>query len=71
MPQYVFHLHDGPDVPPKAETVIAHDDDEARDLAGLRLTLSGTYTRVEVELNGEELFRLKRDSHLYSPERLA
>lgn len=62
MPTYVFRLHDGPDVPPKTEEVEAANDGEARDLAGLRLTLSLDFSHVEVELNGRELFRLKRDS---------
>lgn len=62
VPKYVFHLHDGPDVPMKSEMVLAPDDEEARDLAGLRLTLSRSYTHVEVERDGQEIFRLKRDS---------
>ena len=67
MPEYVFHLHDGPDVPMQSETVLAHDDEEARDLAGLRLTLSGSYTHVEVERDGTEIARLKRDSREHLP----
>lgn len=62
MPQYVFHLHDGPTVPKREEIVQARDDSEARDLASLRLTLSQSYTHVQVERDGEEVFRLKRDS---------
>ena len=62
MPDYVFHLHDGPTIPKRAEVVQARDDSEARDLASLRLTLSQSFTQVEVERNGREVFRLKRDS---------
>lgn len=69
MPSYVFHLHDGPDVPLRKEEVEAADDGEARDLAGLRLILSPTFTHVEVERDGRELFRLKRDSQDHLPPR--
>ncbi|CAN5253063.1 hypothetical protein BH10PSE1_BH10PSE1_22630 [soil metagenome] len=62
MPTYVFHLHDGPDVDPRTERVEASDDEEARALADLRLTLSSAFTHVEVERDGEELFRMQRDS---------
>lgn len=62
MPTYVFHLHDGPSVPPRAETVVAQDDQEVQALAELRLTLSSSFTHVEVEREGVELFRLHRDS---------
>lgn len=62
MPTYVFRLHDGPDVPLQSELVEAHDDAEARDLAGLRLTLSLSFSHVDVERDGRELFRMKRDS---------
>lgn len=62
MPTYVFHLHDGPDVPPRRETVEANDDQEARSLAELRLTLSSAFKHVEVERDGVELVRLRRDS---------
>jgi len=62
MPTYVFHLHDGPEHPPRTETVEAHDDHEARSLAELRLTLSSAFKHVEVEREGVELLRLHRDS---------
>lgn len=61
MPTYVFHLHDGPTVPPQEETVEASDLDQARDLAEMRLLLSGQFTHIEVMLDGEEQLRLKRD----------
>jgi len=62
MPIYLFHLHDGPDVPPRTERVEARDDAEARNLAELRLKLSAAFQHVEVERNGVELARLHRDS---------
>lgn len=62
MPTYVFHLHDGPDVPPRKETVEADDDEEAHSLAELRLTLSSAFKHIEVERDGVELARLHRDS---------
>jgi hypothetical protein len=62
MPTYIFHLHDGPAVAPRTESVEAHDDQEARSLAELRLTLSSAFTHVEVERDGVELERLHRDS---------
>jgi len=62
MPTYAFHLHDGPAVPPRVERIDAYDDEEARTLAELRLTLSSGFTHIEVERDGVELFRLHRDS---------
>ena len=62
MPTYVFHLHDGPETPPRTETVEASDDQEARSLAELRLTLSSAFKHVEVERDAVELVRLHRDS---------
>ncbi len=62
MPNYVFRLHDGPTVAPILETVVAADDQEARDLAQLRLTLSSAFTHVDVHHAGREVVRLKRDS---------
>jgi len=62
MPTYVFHLHDGPDTAPRTETVEASDDQQARSLAELRLTLSAAFKHVEVEREGVELARLHRDS---------
>ena len=67
MPTYVFHLHDGPDVPVRTEDVEAVDEAEARDLAGLRLSLSPAFTHVEVQRDGCEIFRLKRDSQEHLP----
>lgn len=61
MPTYVFHLHDGPTVPPREESVEATDLDQARDLAEMRLLLSNQFTQVEVLLDGEKQLRLKRD----------
>lgn len=62
MATYIFRLHDGPMVTPILETVIAGDDEEAWDLAQLRLTLSKTFTHVDVQHAGREVFRLRRDS---------
>jgi len=62
MPTYVFHLHDGPSVPPRTEQVEARDDEEACALAELRLTLSSAFKHVEVERDGVEIRRLHRDS---------
>lgn len=62
MPTYIFRLHDGPSVTPIVETVAARNDDDARDPAHLRLTLSKAFTHVDVHHGGRELFRLKRDS---------
>ena len=62
MPTYTFHLHDGPDVPPRGETVEAADDVEARGLAELRIMLSSAFTKVEVERDGKRLCSLERDS---------
>jgi len=42
--------------------VEASDDQEARSLAELRLTLSSAFKHVEVERDGVELVRLHRDS---------
>lgn len=61
MPTYVFHLHDGPSVPPREESVEAADLDQARDLAEMRLLLSSQFSHVEVLLDGEERLKLKRD----------
>lgn len=61
MPTYVFHLHDGPSVPPREETVEATDLDQARDLAEMRLLLNNQFTQIEVRQDGEERLRLKRD----------
>jgi hypothetical protein len=61
MPTYVFHLHDGPSVPPQEESVEAADLAQARDLAEMRLLLSNQFTHVEVLQDGEERLRLKRD----------
>lgn len=61
MPTYVFHLHDGPTVPPREELFEATDLDQARDLAEMRLLLSNQFTHVEVLLDGEEHLRMKRD----------
>jgi hypothetical protein len=41
--------------------VEASDDQEARSLAELRLTLSSAFKHVEVERDGVELVRLHRD----------
>jgi hypothetical protein len=61
MPTYVFHLHDGPSVPPQEESVEAPDLDQARDLAEMGLLLGNQFTHVEVLLIGEEQLRLERD----------
>lgn len=37
MTAYVFRLHDGPDIPPREENVEARSDEEAHDLAELRI----------------------------------
>ena len=63
MRTYTFRLHDGPHVLPILETVAAQDDDEARDLAQLRLSLSSTFTHVDVLHAGREVLSLQRDSH--------
>ncbi len=62
MPTFVFRLHDGPEVEPVLETVRALDEQDARHLAELRLMLSRDFTHVEVHRDGQELFRLRRDS---------
>lgn len=62
MPRYVFHLHDGPTTEPVEEVVEAVDDAEARALADIRLLLSASYTHVRVSRDGQERFRIKRDS---------
>jgi len=62
MPEYQFHLHDGPSRPPVDEVVDARDDAEALDLAQIRLSLSRAFTDVRVKKNGVELYHLKRDS---------
>ena len=61
VPEYLFHLHDGPSRPPVDEPVEARDDAEAYDLAQIRLSLSRAFTDVRVRKNGVELFHLKRD----------
>ena len=61
MPTYVFHLHDGPDVPLRTEVVEACDDQEARTLAELRLTLSTAFTQVEFDRDGIKVARLHRE----------
>ena len=62
MPEYQFHLHDGPMRPPSNEIVEARDDAEAFDLAQIRLSLSRAYTDVRVRKAGVEIHHLKRDS---------
>lgn len=61
MPTYVFHLHDGPSVPPQEETVEATDIAQARDFAEMRLLLSNQFTHIEVLQDGEQRLSLKRD----------
>ncbi len=60
MPAYVFRLHDGPDTPPQHETVEAGSDEEARDLAEIRIRLSGTFTAVDVSRDGQDVFSIRR-----------
>lgn len=60
MPAYVFRLHDGPDTPPREENVEARSDDEARDLADIRIRLSGTFTAVDVIHDGERVFSISK-----------
>lgn len=60
MPAYVFRLHDGPDTPLLEENVEARSDDEARDLADIRIRLSGTFTAVDVIRDGEHVFSISK-----------
>jgi len=62
MQTYILRLHDGPAVTPIEETVAAADDQEARDLAQLRLSLSSAFTHLDTHHAGREVVRLKRDS---------
>lgn len=62
MPSYVFHLSKRSSLVPQSESVDAVDDEEARDLAVLRLNLGQTFTQVHVERAGQEIFHLIRDS---------
>lgn len=64
MRTYIFRLYDGAEVTPILETVVAADDQEAHDLAQLRLMLSHAFTHVDVHQAGREVFRLKRDSQI-------
>jgi hypothetical protein len=62
MPDYRVYLHDGPDTPPTAETITAHDDGEALVLAEMRLLLTKHYTHAIVSCDGRPVGTLKRDS---------
>ena len=62
MPDYRIYLHDGPDIPPAAETLTAIDHEEALALAELRLLLSSAFTHAVVSLEGQVVGALKRDS---------
>lgn len=62
MPSYVFRLRLRSSQVPQSETVEAVDDEEAQDLAVLRLKLSPTFTQVQVEKAGQTIFQLTRDS---------
>ncbi|AQR63120.1 hypothetical protein BZG35_16785 [Brevundimonas sp. LM2] len=62
MPSYVFQLRARSSQAAQSETVEAVDDEEAQDLAFLRLNLSQAFTQVQVERAGREIFRLTRAS---------
>lgn len=60
MPTYVFRLQDGKDLPDRTELVEASDDEEARDLADLRVSLSSQFSAVQVSKDGDHLFQVSR-----------
>lgn len=61
MTSYLFKLYTTPDGEPVTELANAQDDEEARDLAELRLLLTGGLLRVSVHRDGEEVLILTRD----------
>lgn len=61
MPDYCFHLHPVGAVKPELETVSAHDDEEARTLAQMRLLLSAAFSSVTVSRSGMEPMNFSRD----------
>jgi hypothetical protein len=60
MPTYVFRLQDGKDLPDRTELVEASDDEEARDLADLRIRLSGEFSSVLVSRGGDDVILVTR-----------
>lgn len=62
MPDYRLHLHDGSSHPPIDETIRAQSDEEAMELAGMRLLLTADYTHIAVLKDEAEIGRMTRDS---------
>lgn len=69
MPDYRLHLHDGPSHPVIDETIRAQSDDEAMELAGMRLLLTPDYTHIAVLKDDVEIGRMTRDSIARDGER--
>ena len=61
MPDYNFHLHGDDPAPPAIETVAAADDQEARDLAEMRLLLGRGFSKIVVDRQGMEPIHIQRD----------
>jgi len=62
MPTYTLHLHDGDERPFVSEVVEAVDDEEAKELASIRLLLTRDYHFVTVEHAGRLVGKYLRDS---------
>lgn len=48
MSRYLLRLHDGPNTPPIIEPLDADDEQDARDLAKMRLLLTRDYTHIHI-----------------------
>lgn len=64
MPDYRLQLHDGPSHPLIDEAITARSDDEALELASMRLLLTPDYTHIAVLKGEAEIARMTRDSIL-------
>lgn len=69
MPDYRLHLHDGTTHPPIDETIRAQSDEEAMELASMRLLLTPDYTHIAVLKGGVEIGQMTRDSIVRDGER--
>lgn len=62
MPDYRLHLHDGSSHPVIDESIEARSDEEAMELASMRLLLTPDYTHITVLKGEAEIGRMTRDS---------
>lgn len=62
MSRFKLLLHDGPDTPPIVEPLDADSEEDARDLAKVRLLLTRDYTHVHIYKGDAQIAEFRRTS---------